>query len=99
MTYGTGELKGWSSGPGELQHTSRGKLNPASPWVIDVFNFTARNAGLYEMNICARILGCDGDPAPPFSGFARSITKIDPSIFVFEPNTVYDSGMRFQVYE
>lgn len=98
VTYGTGELKSWQLGPPDLQYVSNGNLNPTSPFVVDIFSFQPRTAGLYEMNICARIFGCQGDPTPPFSGFARLVQKIDPSLFFFEPTITYDTGVRFQVY-
>jgi hypothetical protein len=99
VTYSTGELTKWVLGPANLQGTNTGNLTPGLPFAIDVFAFQAQQEGLYEMNISARVLDAQGGGTPPFAGFARQIRKIDQNIFLPEPNVVYDTGMRFQVYD
>jgi hypothetical protein len=98
VTYSTGELTRWVLGPGNMQRTNTGNLTPGRAFAVDVFAFRAEQEGLYEMNISARVLDAQGGGTPPFAGFARHVRKIDRNLFVFEPNIVYDSGMRFQVY-
>jgi hypothetical protein len=98
ITYSTGNLKTWSLGPASLQHVSTGNWVPGVPFVVDVFPFVPDQEGLYETNISARILDAVGGNATPFSGFARSITKIEPALFLAEPLVMFDTGMRYQVY-
>jgi hypothetical protein len=98
ITYNTGELKNWTVGPANLQQTNNLNLINGLPFLVDVFPFTATQAGLFEMNICARILDAGGGNTPPFSGFARRIQKIEPILFQPQPNVVFDTGMKFQVY-
>lgn len=100
ITYSTGELKKWQLGPASLQFTTNTlHLIPGQPFLVHVFPFVADQEGLYEMNICARILDCEKSGTPPFSGFARRITKIEPVIFLPEQNVLFDTGMKFQVYK
>jgi len=99
VTYGTGELQRWQPGPANLQHTGSGNLTPGSAFAIDVFSFTAQDEGLYQMNVSARIYGCEKNIAPPFAGFARAVIDIDPDLFFFPaPGLQVDQPIRFQVY-
>lgn len=97
--YNTGELKKWQPGPLSLQRQNTHYLAPNVPFVIDVFEFVADQAGLYEMNLCSRILDCYEKGTPPFSGFARQTTKIEPIVFLGQPSTTFDTGLKFQVYD
>lgn len=99
ISYSTGDLKSWTLAEAALQGTNSGNLIPNLPFVVDVFEFTPTRAGLYEMNICAQILDATGGTAPPFAGFARSISKIEPLLFQPQPNVMIDTGIKFQVYE
>lgn len=99
VSYGTGELTRWQPGPASLQHTGSGTLVPNSAFVVDVFDFIAQDPGLYEMNITARIYGCNNTIAPPFAGFARAVVNVDPDLFLFPaPGLKLDRPIRFEVY-
>jgi hypothetical protein len=52
---------------------------------------------MYEMNISARIFGCNENYAPPFAGFAREVYDIDPDMFSPAPG-MGDRPIRFMVY-
>lgn len=99
ITYDTGEKKKWAEADPSLETTGTGNLIPGQPFVVNVVRFTPRQAGLYEMNICARILDCYQRGTPPFSGFARRIQKIEPLLFQPQPLVGFDHGMLFQVYD
>lgn len=99
ISYSTGDLKNWRPAGAELQGVNTGSLIPNLPFVVDVFEFTPQTASLYEMNICAQILDCEEGTAPPFAGYARRTTKIEPVIFLPEQNVLFDTGIKFQVYE
>lgn len=99
IKYRTGDLTNWVLAPAEFQGENTGQLAPNVPFVVDVFEFTPTQAGIYELNISAQILDATGGTAPPFSGFARRIQKIEPLIFLPEEDVLYDTGIKFQVYE
>lgn len=99
IEYSTGELKEWKPGPSNLQRTNHGNLMPGRYWAIDVFRFRPQEEGLYEMNICARIFGCNKNVAPPFSGYATVVQDIDRQMFGPGPRVQYDQSIRFQVYK
>lgn len=86
IMYRTGSLDTWNLGPANLNVTHRGHLNPNSPFVVDILRFRANQEGCFEMNICARILGCDvngrRNTAPPFAGFARRVYDFDREMFI-----------------
>jgi hypothetical protein len=98
IEYNTGELKKWQLAPAYLQHVGNGSLTPGVPWAIDVFDFIPQDEGLYEMNVSARIFGCDGITAPPFSAYASVVVDIDSDMFNTHPRVEVDTPMRFQVY-
>lgn len=105
IAYNTGELKKWQPGPAALQHISNGALVPGQAIYVDVFSFVAQDPGLYEMNICARIFGCEGNTAPPFSGFATWVYDPDEDYLADllglpgGPGFYHKNPIRFQVYE
>ncbi len=98
IEYNTGELKKWQPGPAYLQHVGNGTLTPGVPWAVNVFKFIAQDEGLYEMNISARIYGCNGVTAPPFSAYAHIVADIDSDLFATHPRIQVDQPIRFQVY-
>lgn len=105
VTYGTGELKRWQPAPDSLQYESKGNyLEPGRAFYVDVFEFKADEPGLYEMNICARIFGCNGLTAPPFSGFATWVYDPDDDYFGSligrgGPGFYHKDPIRFQIFE
>ncbi len=86
IMYRTGSLDTWNLGPANLNVTHMGHLNPNSHFVVDILRFRAQQEGCFEMNICARILGCDvngrRNTAPPFAGFARRVYDFDREMFI-----------------
>lgn len=98
IRYNTGELTHWQPAGGSLQHTSNGNLVPGRPWAVDIFSFRAREEGLFEMNISARIYGCRKNVAPPFAGYATRIVEIDRDMFGTGPRTKTEEKVRFQIY-
>lgn len=98
VQYHTGELTRWQPAGASLQHTSTGNLVPGRPWALDVFPFTAQEEGLFEMNIRARIFGCDRNIAPPFAGYATRIIDIDRDMFNVGPRVKTEEKIRFQIY-
>jgi hypothetical protein len=104
VEYATGELKRWQPGPASLQHQNTGNLVPGVAVYVDVFAFVAQDPGLYEMNICARIFGCEGNAAPPFSGFATWVYDPDQDYLGSllgqgGPGFYHKDPIRFQVYK
>ncbi len=99
IDYGTGELKKWQPAPAYLQHTSQGNLVPHVPYAVDVWGFTCQDEGLFEMNITARIYGCDENLAPPFAGFATTIIDLDKDMFGNPARVEQDIPIRFQCYK
>ncbi len=105
VRYSTGNLDTWNLGPNYLNVTQGGNFTPFVPFAVDVFKFTAKSGdeACYEMNICARIFGCDvngkKNSAPPFAGFAREVIDIDPGLLFPAPGLQVDTGIRFQIYE
>lgn len=99
VQYNTGDLSSWTLGPANLQAISGGNFIPNLPFAVNAFPFTAQNEGLFEMNISARILGANNNPAPPFAGYATAIRDIDSSLFLNQgPRWQFDQPIRFQVY-
>jgi hypothetical protein len=83
-----------------VKHT--GNLVPGQFFYVDVLEFVAEDPGcIFETNICARILGCDGKTpnASPFAGFARTTINVDPELFFPTPLLEFDNPVRFMVYE
>lgn len=78
--------------------THDGSLNPGQSFYVDVLDLDTSTAGLFELNISARILGCNGNVAPPFAGFARAIYDIDPDLFHPAPGLQFDHPIRYQIY-
>jgi hypothetical protein len=98
IEYDTGDLKKWALAPANLQHISGGNFVPGVPWAVDVFGFTAQDAGVFEVNICARIFGCDQNAAPPFAGYATQVVDIDQDMFGTGPRVKTEQSIRFHCY-
>lgn len=99
IEYQTANLSAWALGGPNAIHA--GNLVPGTDWYVDVLPFTAGQAGMFEMNICARILG--NPPvanAPRFAGFARWIGDFDPELFWPGPTPGwhYELPLKFMVY-
>jgi hypothetical protein len=105
VRYQTGNLTTWTLGEPSLNvvHSGAGfNLEPQVNFYVDVLEFQATVAGLYEMNISARILGATPlfANAPQFAGYARAVIDIDPDLFISPaPGLQFDLPIRFQVYE
>jgi len=100
VTYQTGNLTRWQQAGAPLTSEHDGlKLVPGQYFYVDVLEFTPtdRDEVMYEMNISARIFGCDENYAPPFAGFAREVADIDPDMFSPAPG-MGDRPIRFMVY-
>ncbi|HIK57042.1 MAG TPA: hypothetical protein IGS37_17995 [Synechococcales cyanobacterium M55_K2018_004] len=80
--------------------TSAGSFVPGGPcFYVNLITLPAQPPGLYEMNITARIFGAGGNPAPPFSGFAKSVRDLDEDLFMATgPQWRIDHPIRYQVY-
>ncbi|HSJ56712.1 MAG TPA: hypothetical protein VLC95_06005 [Anaerolineae bacterium] len=104
IQYQTGNLTTWTLGPGNMNvvHNGAGThLIPGQFVYVDVLGFTANTAGMYEMNITARLLGAAPPHvnAPQFAGFARAVIDFDPDLFISgAPGVQFDQPIRFQVY-
>jgi hypothetical protein len=102
VDYHTCNLTTCEPADANLNVKNTGNLVPGQCFYVDVLEFTADEAGcLFETNICARILGCDGKTpnASPFAGFARTTINIDPELFFPTPLLEFDNPIRFMVYE
>ncbi len=102
VDYHTCNLTTCEPAGANLNVKNTGALVPGQTFYVDVMEFTADEAGcLFETNICARILGCDGKTpnASPFAGFARTTINIDPELFFPTPVLEFDNPIRFMVYE
>ncbi len=110
VRYQAGNLTTWSSGQANMNvvHVGPGmNLIPGQPFYVDVLSFTANTPGIYEMNVCARLLGA-APPfvnAPQFAGFARQVMDIDADSMFFPflpssgaPGFQFDQPIRFQIY-
>ena len=100
VTYQTGNLTKWQQAGAPLTSEHEGlKLVPGRYFYVDVLEFIPadRDEVMYEMNISARIFGCDENYAPPFAGFAREVYDIDPDMFSPAPG-MGDRPIRFMVY-
>jgi hypothetical protein len=100
VTYQTGNLTKWQQAGTPLSSEHEGlKLVPGQFFYVDVLEFipTDRDEVMYEMNISARIFGCNENYAPPFAGFAREVYDIDPDMFSPSPG-MGDRPIRFMVY-
>lgn len=87
----------WSSA-GTLN--AGGNFVPNGPFVyVNVVQLPDQPAGLYEMNVTARILGNAGTTAPPFAGYARQVFDFDSELFQAAPGAQFDLPVRYQVYE
>jgi len=98
VRYNTGELTRWQPAGASLQHVSNGNFTPGQSWAFDIFRFRGREEGLFEMNISARIFGCDRNIAPPFAGYATRVGDIDRDIFGTGPRIKTEEKVRFQIY-
>lgn len=107
LDYSTGNLDTWTKEPtysamqdGSLAGTP---FPPNTDYVftVDIFRFTASATGCFEMNICAVLTSCTGEPSD-FAGFVRVVDKVDNDFPIpgipFEPRTTVDTGIRFMVY-
>lgn len=68
---------------------------------VDVQRFDAvagTESCVYEMNICARITGCNPDAAPPLAGFATAVYEFDADLILGTTPGLRESPLRFQVY-
>lgn len=102
VDYHTCNLTTCEPAGANLNVKNTGALVPGQTFYVDVLEFTAEDAGcLFETNICARILGCDGRTpnASPFAGFARTTINIDPELFFPTQVLEFDNPIRFMVYE
>lgn len=102
VDYHTCNLTTCEPAGANLNVKNTGALVPGQCFYVDVLEFKADEAGcLFETNICARILGCDGKTpnASPFAGFARTTINIDPELFFPTPLLEFDNPIRFMVYE
>jgi hypothetical protein len=105
VRYQTGNLTTWTLGQADMNvvHSGAGfNLVPQQNLYIDVLVFEAREPGLYEMNISARILGATSPfaNAPQFAGYARAVIDFDPDLFISDaPGLQFDLPIRFQIYE
>jgi hypothetical protein len=100
VTYQTGNLTKWQQAGAPLTSEHDGlKLVPGQYFYVDVLEFTPRDKDevMYEMNISARIFGCNESYAPPFAGFAREVYDIDPDMFSPAPG-LGARPIRFLVY-
>jgi hypothetical protein len=99
ITYQTGNLTTWSPGPKALNVEHNYSLVPGQAFYVDVLEFKAEGLDevMYEMNVSARIFGCNENYAPPFAGFAREVVDIDPSLFRPAPGMV-SQPIRFMIY-
>ena len=100
VTYQTGNLTTWQ--PAGFPLTSEHDplyLVPGQCFYIDVLEFVPYDEDevMYEMNVSARIFGCDENYAPPFAGFAREVVDLDSSFFSPAPGLV-NAPIRFLVY-
>jgi len=98
VQFQTGNLTTWSLAPPDMQATRRGNFQPRQSVYVERIRFTGRQAGLYEMNISARILGATApfQSAPQFAGYATTVIGLDaPDLFGTRPS----GPLRFQVYE
>lgn len=78
---------------------SGGSFVPGGPgFYVNVVPLPAQPAGMYEINVTARILGAGGITAPPFAGFARYVLDIDDELFSPAPGWQFDLPIRYQVY-
>jgi hypothetical protein len=109
ITYQTGNVTTWTKAPAPLTSEKDPLyLVPGQCYYVDVLEFTPQDKDevMYEMNISARIFGCnrlckDGkvkeNYAPPFAGFAREVVEVDSSFFKPAP-FLNSSPIRFLVY-
>lgn len=100
VTYQTGNLTKWTQAPAPLT-TEHDGMNfvPGVCFYVDVLEFVPdeKDEVMFEMNISARIFGCNENYAPPFAGFAREVVDIDASFFSPPPGLV-SAPIRFLVY-
>jgi hypothetical protein len=105
VRYQTGNLTTWTLGQADMNvvHSGAGfNLVPQTNDYYDVLVIEAREPGLYEMNISARILGATSPFAnsPQFAGYARAVFDFDPDLFISDaPGWQFDLPIRFQIYE
>lgn len=77
------------------------KLVPGQNFYVDVQRFDAvagTESCVYEMNICARITGCNPGSAPPLAGFASAIYDFDSDLILGTGPGFKGAPLRFQVY-
>jgi len=97
VNFQMANLTSWSAA-GSL--TSSGSFVPGGPsFYVNLITLPAQPPGLYEMNITARVFGAGGNPAPPFSGFAKSVLDLDADLFIASgAEWRIDHPIRYQVY-
>jgi hypothetical protein len=97
VQFQTGNLTTWTLAPANMQAVETGNLVPGQQFYVERIRFTARQPGLYEMNITARLLGATPpyQNAPQFAGYATTVFGLDgPDLFGTTPS----GPLRFQVY-
>jgi hypothetical protein len=69
-------------GPADLNTTRQIQLVRGQCWYYEVFSFYAQPGweGLFDMNITARVTGCQ-NKITPYAGFADNVTDIVPDSF------------------
>lgn len=101
VTYQTGNLTKWTQAPSPLttEHEGHNTSEFTDCFFVDVLEFVPdeKDEVMFEMNISARIFGCNENYAPPFAGFAREVVDIDSSFFSPAPGLV-NGPIRFLVY-
>lgn len=93
IRYCTGDLCSWDPAPA-FSTTRKIDLVPNRCFYVDTFQFTPRpnSTGLYEMNIFARLIGCQPGARPPFAAYATAVLDIDADIF-YPPASVTPPGI------
>lgn len=77
------------------------KIAAGQNFYVDVQKFdavTGTESCVYEMNICARITGCNEDAKPPLAGFATAVYDFDADLILGKRPGLRESPLRFQVY-
>jgi hypothetical protein len=106
VQYCTGNFCTWLSGPGSLNVSHEVAMVPNQCYYVDVLRIDATTGmeGCYEMNICAHILGCPDNAAPPFAGFATRVYDVNPDLFYPYGEGVgaryeFDIPIKFMIYK
>ncbi len=73
-------------------------FTPGQAWYVDVIALRPEHEGIHELNLRARITGCNGELAPPFAGYASLVYEFDSSLFTLGNHSRYQGPVRFDVY-